>query len=424
MKKIPFLPVFFLLCLVITASLVSRETEKKMEAPNIMKDVFPIGVWFDGRVEGINCYPGYHNVPPGFENAKKYYEENFTDIKSHNIDLIVIPNTPPDYRETLLTAADKVGVKIVLEIVELANVDVGGRFSVRHPNMEQDETILYDYYKKIVTPLMKHPSLFCYQILDEPPANLFNNFHLANRILAHIDPAHPSFSCLCQEQELHRTSNMGTQMIVFDRYPLRHGMKPGEYDFKNFIKLLDMLKENAREIPYWMVVQTCAMDRDQGLRYPTPEELRLMVYLSLAHNAKGIFFFLHNSYTQEEKLLGLVDIELKPQPLYSETAQLARELKELSPLLLEIQPVDSMVKYEGNFDVQMFKAKDNRKYMMIVNLDVLSSSSFNGVLDSDQGKKIRSLRNVLNKKIIPLEKGRFTCEMKPGAGYLMELMSE
>jgi hypothetical protein len=394
------------------------------EAPNIMKDIFPIGVWFDGRVEGINCHPGYRNVPPGFENAKKYYEENFTDIKSHNIDLIVIPNTPPDYREILLTAADKVGVKIVLEIVELAYVDVGGRFSVRHPDMEQDETILYEYYKKIVTPLMKHPSLFCYQILDEPSAQLFRNFHLANRILAHIDPARPSFSCLCQEHELHRTSKMGTQMIVFDRYPLWKGSKPGEYDFRIFIKLLEMLKESAREIPYWMVVQTCAMDREQGLRYPTPEELRLMVYLSLAHNARGIFFFLHNSCTQEEKLLGLVDINLKPQPLYSEAAQLAGELKTLSPLLLKLESVESIVKYEGNFDVQMFKAKDNRKYMIIANLDVLSSRSFAGVLDLEQEKKIRSLRNALNNEIIPLEKGRFTCEMNPGAGYIFECVNE
>ncbi len=395
-----------------------------MEAPNIMKDIFPIGVWFDGRVEGINCPPGYHNVPSGLDNAKKYYEENFTDIKKHNIDIIVIPNTPPDYRETLLAAADKVGVKIVLEIVELANVDAGGKFSVRHPNMEQDEKILNEYYRKIITPLMKHPSLFCYQILDEPPANLFDNFHVANRILAHIDPARPSFSCLCQEQELHRTSKMGTQMIVFDRYPLWKGSKPGEYDFRVFIKLLDMLKENAKEIPYWMVVQTCAMDREKGLRYPTPEELRLMVYLSLAHNAKGIFFFLHNSYTQEEKLLGLVDIDLKPQPLYAETAKIAQELKELSSFLLEIQPVDSIVKYEGNFDVQMFKGKDNKRYVIIANLDVLSSRTFTGVLDSDEGKKIKSLRNVLNKQIVPVENGRFTCEMPPGAGYIMELISE
>ncbi|MBN1901987.1 gliding motility-associated C-terminal domain-containing protein [Candidatus Sumerlaeota bacterium] len=398
------------------------------KAPNIMKDVFPIGVWFDGRVEGINCSKGFHNAPLDKNEAKKYYEENFTDIKNHNIDLIVIPNTPPDYREILLSAADKTGVKIVLEIVEFAYVDFGGKFSARNPQMEKDETLLYDYCKKIIEPLKSHPSLFCYQILDEPSAELFPNFHRINRILEDIDPARPSFSCLCREDELHRTSRMGTQMMVFDRYPLRHGMKPGEYDFRNFISLLENLKKRAVDIPYWMVAQTCAMDREGGLRYPTPEELRLMVYLSLAHNAKGIFYFLHNSYTQEEKLLGLVDIHLKPHPLYKEAADIAAELKKLSPLLLTLKPVENIVSFEGNFDAQTFKNPEGESFIFISNLDVIKSAEFKGMIKGSSSKRHESLQNFLTGEKVMLDKenegSMFRLGLKLGEGAILRVMEK
>lgn len=392
-------------------------------APNIMKNVFPIGAWFDGRVEGINCHEGYHNVPFDKKEAKKYYEENFTDIKNHNIDLIVIPNTPPEYREILLSAADRVGVKIVLEIVEFAYEDTGGKFSVRHPQMEKDESILYEYCKKIIEPLMRHPSLFCYQVLDEPSAQLFPNFHRINRILEDIDPKHPSFSCLCRENELHRTSHMGTQMMVFDRYPLWKGTKPGEYDFKIFINLLEMLKASAREIPYWMVVQTCAMDREKGLRSPIPEELRLMVYLSIAHNAKGIFYFLHNSYTQNEKLLGLVDIDIKPHPLYNEAAALAAELKTLSPLLLTLHPGENIVSFEGDFDVQTFENPKGETFVFVTNLNVLKSGEFTGIIKDSQQKEIQYMQNVLSGDKVILNKVKegltFHLKLKPGEGFIL-----
>lgn len=384
-----------------------------------MKDIFPIGVWFDGRVEGINCPEGYHNAPSGLANAEKYYYENFTDIKQHGIDIIVIPNTPPEYRETLLSVADRVGVKIVLELLELASIDYGGKYSVRHLRMEQDEKALQEYYESIISPLKKHPSLFCYQLIDEPQSDLFDNFYRINRVLAHIDPEHPGFSCLCIENELPRTSRMGTQMIVFDRYPLRKGSKPGEYNFRNFISLLDTLKENARDIPYWMVVQTCEMDREHGLRYPTSEELRLMVYLSLAHNAKGIFFFLHNSYTQQENLLGLVDIHMKPYPIYDETTRLAGELRRLAPLMLKLVPTDNIIDSDDDFDVQTFITPDGERYVFVCNLDVLNTREFEGTVLFNT---IKGLKDIVDEKDVAFKDNKISFSVKPGYCHILKML--
>jgi len=403
-------------------------TLRYSKVPNRMKEVFPIGVWFDGRVEGINCPEGYHNVPAGQDKASAYYEENFTDIKAHGIDIVVIPNTPPEYRETLLSTADRVGVRIVLELVELATPEFGDRHSVRHPDMIQDEREMLAYCRALVAPLKAHPSLFCYQVLDEPPASLFDNFSLVSRALAEADPDHPSFSCLCFEQELPRTAALGTQMIVFDRYPLRKPSNPGDYDFRQFTPLLDNLDRHAGERPYWMVLQACAMDRDQGLRYPSPAEVRVMTWLSLAHNAKGVFYFLHNSYTQQEKLQGLVDLDLRPHPIYAEVADLNAVLRQLAPTLLAIQPAANRVTPAEGFDVGTFTDGQGKTFVFVVNLDVLESQVFSGRLSGVSATAALQVRNVLTGEAVPVhtQEGGWilTLRLRPGEGCLLALKAQ
>jgi hypothetical protein len=363
-----------------TGSDETTATRINGETTNTMSLIFPIGVWFDGRVEGINCGPGYHNVPKDREAARKYYESNFRDIRKHGIEIVVIPNTPPAYRPILLAAADKIGVKIVLEIVELAYPDFGKEFSVRNPKMTRDEAKLTSFCASIIAPLKTHPSLLCYQVLDEPPAELFENFSRVSRVLTKLDPDHPSFSCLCREEELPRTSTMGTQMIVFDRYPLRKPSRPGDYDFEPFRKLLDTLDSHAKSLPYWMAVQTFAMDRPDGCRYPSSAELREMVWLSLAHNCKGIFFFLQNSYTQGEKMLGLIGKDMKPHPIYSEVAEIAARLKKLRPALLKLSRTDSPLAAQNGFDVQGFTDATGSRFVIVVNRDVLKPNDFRAKL--------------------------------------------
>lgn len=153
--------IMVLLVLLVTLFAISFSKE------NTMKTIFPIGIWFDGRVEGINCPPGYINVPYGLESARKYYDRSFRDIKQLGIDIVVIPNTPPEYRETLLETADKTGVKIVLELVEFASDSFGNKFYLRNDKMIMDEKVIEKKVMEIITPLKKHQSLMCYQLIDE-----------------------------------------------------------------------------------------------------------------------------------------------------------------------------------------------------------------------------------------------------------------
>jgi len=386
---------------------------------NVVKGLFPIGIWYDGRVEGINVPEGCTDVPQDLKEAEKYYEKTFTDIKDYGLEIVVIPNTPPAYRETLLEVASRVGVRVVLEIAELAWPEFGGRFSIRHPDMERDELELFKELKRIVRPLQRYDSLLCYQLIDEPPASLFDNWRMVSRLLAGADPKRASFSCLNNERECSKARRLGMQMLVFDRYPLRVQSAPGEYDFRAFITLLDTLKAAAADRPYWMVLQAFASPA--GMRYPTPAELRLMTYLSLAHNAKGIFYFLYNSKTQNERLNGLVDVDLNPAPLFDEVGKLARELKALAPVLLSLAPMENTVSGEGaDIDVQMFIDDEGVRYVFMSNLDVLAPVQYAARIPG----ALEGIENVLTHEAVPCTIGdgtQFAVPLGPGEAVLLRL---
>ena len=404
----------------ISVGLSLAGSDAKCSAQNLMKNIFPVGIWYDGRVEGINCGEGFVDVPFGLKNARAYYEKTFKDIKAHGIDIVVIPNTPPQYRQTLLSVADEVGVKIVLEIVEFARVEFGGELSVHSPYMIQDKELLSKRLKDLIEPLRSHESLLCYQIIDEPPVKLADNFQKVAQVLAELDPAHPAFSCLCREKELSRTSRMGTQMIIFDRYPIAEKSKPGDYDFKSWIVLLEQLRGHSRDndIPYWMVVQTFGYPG--RVRMPTEAELRAMTYLSLSRNCKGIFFFLYNSMTQGERLQGLVDTELKSRPLWVSTAKLGEELKQLGPMILEIQPAAAFASSDAEkIDVQCFADGKGGKYIIVTNLNVLEAVNVQLKVKA----KSKELRNILTGEASAIEQqgGSATVKLAAGNGAVLRL---
>lgn len=389
-----------LICVLITlicpSSPAAGENElPSAQAPVHCKDVFPVGLWLDGRVEGINCPEGFHDVPNDTDEARTYYDRVFTDMVKRGFNIVVIPNTPPDYREILLTSADAAGIRVVLELAEAAWPGFGGEYSIRHPEMITGEAKLRTYYEKIIPPLAKHPSLFAYQIIDEPQGVLFTRFGILTRLIADLDPAHPAFSCLCNESELGDAYKMGTEMLIFDRYPFNDSVAPGTLNFSSQISLLDLIRTTASEagIPFWNVVQACGSNA--GLRYPTDAELQANIYLSLACNAKGIFMFLYNSHSQQEKLEGLMDTNLSPRPLFAEATRLAKELNELSPLLLTLKPANSNVAVAKPVLGRAFQDPKGNTYVILVNLDTANGCEALITIPTELAAGEVTLRDVL-----------------------------
>ncbi|HNT33579.1 MAG TPA: hypothetical protein PKH07_01110 [bacterium] len=367
---------------------------------------FPIGIWFDGRVHGINVPEGSVNVPAGEAAARTYYREHFTRIKNRGIPIIVIPNTPPEYRPWLLDEAQKVGVRIVLEIVEF--VDLMHDSSCAADDWDKMLSVVRDVHKQIGG----YRSLLYYQLIDEPVAALSAKLQALTRILGGVDPRRAAFSCLCgigDKEQLIKEWN--PSMVVYDCYPLRKDSPVG--DFGGFCPSVDTAFRFADGRPLWMVVQTCA-HTEGGLRIPTPAEIRAMTYLSLAHGAKGLFFFLYNSNTQTERLIGL---DVLPEH-FAEVADLTAKMKSLSRQLPNLTRIGLIQSKPTTLDVQEFRDVSGRGFLFVVNTDV--QQVFNGnmtieVTSSEWGR----LEDCLTRERYEMAEKGFRLTLLPGEGKLL-----
>jgi hypothetical protein len=82
-------------------------------------------------------------------------------------------------------------------------------------------------------------------------------------------------------------------------------------------------------------------------RYPTPDELRCMVYLSLIHGADGIGYYSYSNVTGKKG----TNIAKEQPELWQAVKQINSEIAEMRPLLLETNKV-SVVLQEGVPEVE------------------------------------------------------------------------
>ena len=275
------------------------------------KELCPIGLWFDGRVEGYNVPEGCVNAPRDFDAFRAYYRKAFSDIVSKGITHVVIPNTPTaEYRRVLLEEAEKTNVQVILEIVEFVDF-------LR--NKPADEAEAERLVKSVVEAHGNASALFAYQLIDEPPSSLYEKMKMLSRILGKYDPKHPSFSCLCVEWSVpHFVDTVGLPAVVFDRYTLVGEDDPS--DWERLEQAVQSVKNAARTKPVWFVVQADGYP-SRNFRFPTLEEVNREIDIVADNGCNGIFFFLYNSDTQGEHLQGLVDRDGSPTELWQQFDQ-------------------------------------------------------------------------------------------------------
>ncbi|NLX07166.1 MAG: hypothetical protein GXY33_18675 [Phycisphaerae bacterium] len=270
----------------------------------------PIGVWFEGR-------PDWAGSPAEPAAAAVYYDRCFADLAAHGVNAAVVTNTPVPLRTTILAAADRQGLRIVLDLPEF------------HPAIRGDgpidEAAVRAEARKTVQTLGVHDSLLAYQIYDEPENRMVRNWLAVRDIFAELDPVRPPFSCFCRAESLGLvTARTDLPQAVFDIYPLRPDTL--ENDLTEFDSTLAAFRDAARCNPMWVVLQSFA--KKDFWRYPTFEELLAMADRSLTAGAEGLFFFLYQSLPNHpEQLEGLLDNEGRETPLYRGVGEAASELQ-------------------------------------------------------------------------------------------------
>lgn len=328
------------------------------------------GVWYEGGEGEFR-----QNVIPSDSNAAStVYLKNFQDIAAHGVEVAVVPNSPMSHHKSILEAASKAGIKLILELGHesgsLGDM-VRGKMPINKENVEQ-------LLRRDLSPIANHPALMRVQICDEPWPQVFGLYGQVSAIIKASKTPKPTFGCIIESggvAEFLKTTK--EDVVAFDCYPLNRDTPVGdEKALNHFASVCETAGTCAHEYnaEAWAVIQCHAITG--SLRFPSVNELRYMTHVALAKGCKGVFWFLYQTeWLNPEHTVsmdGLVDSAFKARPLWSEITNLTKMIREVSPLLASLHPseVDSEVKLSGRGLVSGLQDQSGVRYLYVVNPDV------------------------------------------------------
>jgi hypothetical protein len=188
----------------------------------------------------------------------------------------------------------------------------------------------------LIARVRQHPALYAYFITDEPNAS---QFPALGRLVAYLrerDPAHLAyinlFPTYASNEQL---GNKGDVVTAYESH-LRQfvaQVKPAllSYDHYQFAATGDnpqyflnlaLIRRAAIEagLPFLNIVQACTWT--PAMRVPTGDEMRYLVYTTLAYGAQGISYYI---YQCPGHTGGIANADGTPTPLYRVLKELNRE---------------------------------------------------------------------------------------------------
>lgn len=207
----------------------------------------------------------------------------------------------------------------------------------------------------LVNRVKSHPALYAYFVTDEPNAT---NFPGLGRLVAWLrerDPAHLAYINLFPTYANNEQLGTAGDTVTAYRKHLQlylEQVKPGliSYDHYQFaingdqpdyFLNLAMIRQAALEsgLPFLNIVQACTWT--PGMRVPSPDEMRYLVYTTLAYGAQGISYYVY-SCAGHKGMIAAADGT--PTPLYHALKTLNREF---AAIAAQLQPLKSLGVYHA-----------------------------------------------------------------------------
>ncbi len=207
----------------------------------------------------------------------------------------------------------------------------------------------------LIDRVRNHPAMYSYFIVDEPSAGAFPALGKLVAYLRQRDPAHLAYINLFPTYANNEQLGTKGDTITAYREHLRQYMeivKPSlvsydhyqftkEGDSPNYFLNLAMIRQTAQRagVPFLNIVQACTWT--PSMRVPGPEEVRYLVYTTLAYGAQGISYYV---YCASGHTGGIALPDGTPTPLYHTLASLNREFVAMAK---EVQPLRSLGVYHA-----------------------------------------------------------------------------
>src|SRR5436853_4199705 len=188
----------------------------------------------------------------------------------------------------------------------------------------------------LIDRIRMHPALYSYYIIDEPGAPTFAALGKLTAYLRERDPAHLAYINLFPTYATNEQLGAKGDLIPAYRQYVQQfidGVKPQllSYDHYQFMKgsdttqyflNLSMIRTAAQKAgtPFLNIVQ--ASSWSPGVRVPVPDEMRYLVYTTIAYGAQGISYYVYNAAGH---VGGMALADGTPTPLYHAVKPLNRE---------------------------------------------------------------------------------------------------
>lgn len=206
----------------------------------------------------------------------------------------------------------------------------------------------------LIARVSRHPALYAYYLIDEPNASQFPPLGKLVAYLRQRDPLHLAYINLFPTYATNeQLATKGDVVTAYREYLRRYAeqVKPSliSYDHYQFrIKAdgdqyflnLAMIRRTAQEagVPFLNIVQACTWAPDV-MRVPDADELRYLVYSTLAYGAQGISYYVYACANHHGSL---VSLDGTPGPLYHALKSYNREFAAIAG---ELQPLRSLGVY-------------------------------------------------------------------------------
>ena len=220
-----------------------------------------------------------------------------------------------------------------------------------------DDPKLRKALDELVLRVKENPALYAYHLTDEPSAHAFPALGRLVAYLRERDPAHLAYINLLPTYANNQQLGIeGEKMIAYQEH-LRQFVeivRPSllsydHYQFTNagdnpdYFLNLALVREQAlvAGLPFINIVQaSCwvpgSAASPQAPRVPNSEEMRYLVYTTLAYGAQGISYYVY-CYPKHEG--GIANADGTPTPLYQALKVLNREFVTIAK---EVQPLKSL----------------------------------------------------------------------------------
>ena len=353
-------------------------------------------------------------------------------------------------RENELNVARRHGLRAMLFAPELINP------------LSLKDAAKREQLDALIERVRHHPAMYCYYVVDEPGAAEFADL---GQLVAHLrdrDPAHLAYINLFPTYA--NNKQLGTQgdtvtayrehlqryvrevqpaLISYDHYQFA-----ADSDIDGYFLNLAMIRAAAQdaEVPFLNIVQACSWTPVR--RIPNGDEMRFLVYSTLAYGAEGISYYVY-SHPGHQGAIARADGT--PTDLYHALSPLNREFVAIAA---ELQPLHSTAVYHAG----MLPAGANRLPATapfqfeppIPDLDYVTGQAVQGgliglfsPLGRDDGRATHAvvvnldyktpLRTTLTgpgliesfdppgKQWTPVAGNRITLELPPGGGRLVRV---